>query len=50
MIKYALDVGGENKEAILEFKKYNEELDGYRAEDMLKTIPELKEVYEWAES
>jgi hypothetical protein len=50
MIIYNLNVGDENKGGILEFKKFNDELDEFRNEKLEDIIPELKEVYEWAES
>lgn len=50
MIIYNLNVGEENKGGILEFKKFNDELDEFRKEKITDVIPELKEVYEWAES
>lgn len=50
MIIYNLNVGEENKGGILEFKKFNDELDQFRKEKITDVIPELKEVYEWAES
>jgi hypothetical protein len=50
MIIYNLSVGEENKEGILEFKKYNEEMDMLRKEKFVDLVPELKEVYEWAAS
>ena len=50
MIVNNLKVGHENKGGILEFKKFNDELDEFRNEKLIDTIPELKEVYEWAES
>jgi hypothetical protein len=40
----------ENKGGIIEFKKFNDELDEFRNEKLVDIIPELKEVYEWAES
>lgn len=43
-----LTQGDENKEGILEFIKYNEQVDRYRNEKILDVIPQLKEVYEWA--
>lgn len=50
MIIYNLNVGDENKGGILEFKKFNDELDEFRNEKLVDIVPELKEVYEWAES
>jgi len=50
MIIYNLTVGDENKGGILEFKKFNDELDQYRDEKFEDIVPEMKEVYEWAES
>jgi hypothetical protein len=50
MIIYNLTVGDENKDGILEFKKFNDELDQYRDEKFEDIVPEIKEVYEWAES
>ena len=40
----------ENKGGILEFKKFNDELDEFRNEKLVDVVPELKEVYAWAES
>mgnify|MGYP003333360829 FL=1 len=50
LIVYTLKQGQERKDGILEFKKYNDEVDSHRKENHLEVIPELKEVYEWAES
>lgn len=50
MIVNNLQVGNENKGGILEFKKFNDELDEFRNEKLTDIIPELQEVYEWAES
>jgi len=50
MIIYNLTVGDENKGGILEFKKFNDELDEYRDEKFEDIVPEMKEVYEWAQS
>ena len=50
MIIYNLTVGDENKGGILEFKKFNEELDSYRDEKFEDIVPAIKEVYEWAQS
>ena len=50
MIIYNLTVGDENKGGVLEFKKFNEELDSYRDEKFEDIVPGIKEVYEWAES
>jgi hypothetical protein len=50
MIIYNLSLGDENKGGILEFKKFNDELDEFRNEKLEDIIPELKEVYQWAES
>ncbi len=50
MIIYNLTVGDENKGGILEFKKFNDELDEYRDEKFEDIVPEIKEVYEWAQS
>jgi len=50
MIMYNLKVGEENKGGILEFKQFNDELDEFRNEKLTDVIPELTEVYEWAES
>lgn len=50
MIIYNLTVGDENKGGILEFKKFNDELDEFRDEKFEDICPEIKEVYEWAES
>jgi hypothetical protein len=50
MIIQNLNVGDENKGGILEFKKFNDELDKFRNEKIEDIIPEFKEIYEWAES
>ena len=50
MIIYNLNVGDENKGGVLEFKKFNDELDEFRNEKFEDLVPEIKEVYEWAES
>jgi hypothetical protein len=50
MIIYNLSVGEENKGGILEFKKFNDELNQFRNEKIEDIIPELKEIYQWAES
>ena len=50
MIIYNLTVGEENKGGILEFKKFNDELDMFRKEKFEDIVPEIKEVYQWAES
>ena len=48
MIIYNLNVGDENKEGILEFKRFNDELDGFRNEKFDDIVPEMKDVYLWA--
>jgi hypothetical protein len=50
MIRYTLRKGETNKDGLLEFIKYNDEVDQDRKENLLEAIPELKEVYEWAKS
>ena len=50
MIIYNLNVGEENKGGVLEFKRLNDELDLHRKEKLEDVIPELKEVYQWAQS
>jgi hypothetical protein len=50
MIIYNLSVGEENKGGILEFKKFNDELNQFRNEKIEDIIPEFKEIYQWAES
>lgn len=40
----------ENKGGMLEFKKFNDDLDEIRNEKLTDVIPELLEVYEWAKS
>jgi|TARA_R110000796_G_scaffold173401_2_gene290352 hypothetical protein len=50
MIIYNLTVGEENKGGILEFKKFNDELDEFRDEKFEDVVPAIKEVYEWAQS
>ncbi len=47
-VENALLHGKENKEGILEFIKFNDELDEIRNEKITNVIPELKKVYEWA--
>jgi hypothetical protein len=49
MIIYNLNQGDENPGGILEFKKFNDELDEFRNEKFEDLVPEMKEVYEWAE-
>jgi hypothetical protein len=49
MIIYNLNVGDENPGGILEFKQFNDELDEFRNEKFEDVVPEIKEVYEWAE-
>jgi hypothetical protein len=49
MIIYNLNQGDENPGGILEFKKFNDELDEFRNEKFEDIVPEMKEVYEWAE-
>ena len=50
VIENSLKHGGENKGGILEFKKFNDELDEIRGEKLIDIVPELNEVYEWAQS
>jgi hypothetical protein len=50
MIVYTIQSGAPNKGGLQEFIKYNNEVDGHRNEKLLEAIPELKEVYEWANS
>lgn len=50
MIITNLQQGEENKQGILEFKEFNDELDMFRNEKFIELVPEMKEVYEWAES
>ena len=50
MILQNLRSGESNKGGIQEFIKFNDELDSVRNESMLEAIPELKEVYRWANS
>lgn len=49
MIVYNLTQGEENKGGIREFIEANNKVDQVRGESLLDTIPELKEVYEWAQ-
>jgi len=49
IIENSLKHGSENKGGILEFKKFNDELDQIRGESLIDIIPELREVYEWAQ-
>jgi hypothetical protein len=49
-VENALRHGNENKEGILEFKAFNEQLDEIRDESIIDIIPELKEIYKWAEN
>lgn len=39
-----------DKNGIKEFIEFNEEMDKIRNENILETMPELKEIYEWARS
>ena len=41
LIVYTLKQGQERKDGILEFKKYNDEVDSHRKENHLEVIPEL---------
>lgn len=50
MIIANLMQGEENKQGILEFKEFNDELDKARKEKFIELVPEMKEVYEWAAS
>ena len=50
MIVYTIQSGAPNKGGLQEFIKYNNEVDEHRNEKLLEAIPELKEVYEWANS
>lgn len=49
MLVQTLWTGKENKEKLLEFFDTNDEIDMVRDENMLKTIPELQEVYDWCQ-
>ena len=49
MIIYNLNQGDENPGGIMEFKQFNDELDQFRNEKFEDIVPEIKEVYEWAE-
>jgi hypothetical protein len=49
MIIYNLTVGEENKGGIREFIEANDKVDKVRDEKLTDAIPELKEVYEWAQ-
>lgn len=46
---YGDKISYENKGGMLEFKKYNDEIDAHRGEKLTDVIPELIEVYKWAE-
>ena len=50
MIIYNLTVGEENKGGIQEFIQHTKEIDSLRDESLLDLVPDLKEVFEWAES
>lgn len=50
MIINNLQQGEEDKAGILEFKEFNETLNQFRNEKFEDLVPEIKEVYEWAES
>jgi hypothetical protein len=50
MVHYNLEIGGENKGGILEFEKFNDELDKFRKENHRAIIPEINEVYKWAKT
>lgn len=47
---YAEKIDRSNKGGIQEFMKFNDELDSIRKEKLLDAVPELKEVFEWANS
>lgn len=49
MVIYNLNVGDENPGGLLEFKQFNDELDEFRNEKFTDVVPEMIEVYEWAE-
>lgn len=40
--------GQENPGGILQFKQFNDELDGFRSERIEEVIPELSDIYQWA--
>jgi hypothetical protein len=48
MIVYNLMQGEENKGGIREFIEANDKVDLVRGESLVKIVPELQEVYEWA--
>ena len=50
MIIHNLKTGLENRGGLEEFVKYNDEIDELRGENILETIPELTELYEWLKS
>lgn len=50
MIKHAINTGTENKHGILEFMNFNRELDLIRKENIFSVIPEIEEIYKWAEN
>jgi len=47
---FANHISKESKKGILEFIEYNDEMDKIRREKIVDIIPELREVYEWAQS
>jgi hypothetical protein len=49
MLVQTLWTGKENKEKLLEFFDNNDEYDMIRDENMIATIPQLNEVYEWCQ-
>jgi len=50
MIMYNLSVGTPNAGGIREFKAFNDNLDRVRCEKLSDVVPQLEEVYKWADS
>ena len=49
MLIQTLWEGKENKEKLIEFFDNNDEVDMVRDENLIATIPQLNEVYEWTQ-
>ncbi|NBP59060.1 hypothetical protein EBU71_21425, partial [bacterium] len=47
---FANHISKESKKGLLEFIEYNDEMDKIRKEKIIDIIPELREVYEWAQN
>ena len=50
MIMYNISTGEPNAGGLREFREFNARLDSVRSERLLEVVPELEEVYAWADS